>query len=111
MDGPETNYILHIGEGEGSDGGYDAMGIHNGRPFTTYDRDNDARSSNCALRDRGGWWYNNCFYAHLTGPPIRQTNYDQLLWSHDGGHTITYYPNAEMKVRPKICNTKTKTCE
>ena len=111
VDGPETNYILHIGEGEGSDGGNDAMGYHNGHPFTTYDRVNDARSSNCALRDSGGWWYNNCFHAHLTGPHIRQTNYDQLLWSHDGGNTFTYYPNAEMKVRPKKCNTKKKTCE
>ena len=41
VDGPETNYTLHIGQAQGSSGVYDSMAEHNGMQFTTTDRDND----------------------------------------------------------------------
>ena len=35
--------------------------VHNGMPFSTYDRDNDlCRFNNCASSAHGGWWYNSC---------------------------------------------------
>ena len=42
----------------------------NGQQFSTYDRDNDAWSDNCALTAHGstapgGWWYNSCFHINL----------------------------------------------
>ena len=39
----------------------------NGRPFTTYDRDNDMSwFGNCASMYDSGWWYNACYFACLT---------------------------------------------
>lgn len=37
-------------------------------PFTTYDRDNDASSDNCANIYKGGWWFNKCEFVYLNGP-------------------------------------------
>ncbi|XP_052235021.1 fibroleukin-like [Dreissena polymorpha] len=42
-------------------------GLHNGRPFSTFDRDNDRYSGCCACRYGGGWWFDDCFSAHLNG--------------------------------------------
>ncbi|XP_062609646.1 ryncolin-4-like [Saccostrea cucullata] len=40
-----------------------------GMYFTTYDRDNDRSSDyNCAIRFKGGWWFNRCYNAFLNGP-------------------------------------------
>lgn len=41
--------------------------IHNGRKFTTKDRDNDEKlTGNCEAAYRAGWWYSNCMYSCLT---------------------------------------------
>ena len=46
---------------------FDTLAYNNGRPFSTYDNDNDAKSSNCAIeRDGGGWWYGKCNFCELT---------------------------------------------
>lgn len=36
--------------------------------FSTFDVDNDKRYSNCAADFLGGWWFNACHTAYLTGP-------------------------------------------
>jgi len=54
------NYRLQV-SGYSGNAGYDAFGHQSGIMFTTYDRDNDQRSSvNCAVRDGGGFWYRHC---------------------------------------------------
>ena len=44
----------------------DSLAYHNGRSFTTKDRDNDS-SVNCADSRGGGWWYGGCAYSALNG--------------------------------------------
>ncbi|XP_062571324.1 ryncolin-4-like, partial [Saccostrea cucullata] len=47
-----------------------------GMYFTTYDRDNDRSSDyNCAIRFKGGWWFNRCYNAFLNGP-LSTTDWD-----------------------------------
>ncbi|XP_060658831.1 fibrinogen C domain-containing protein 1-like [Drosophila nasuta] len=36
--------------------------------FTTFDRDNDSASNNCADQYESGWWYKNCYYCNLNAP-------------------------------------------
>ena len=113
VDGPETNYTLHIGQAVGSPGTHspDAITRHirsepGGTPFTTKDRDNDERSSfNCATHvyHLGGWWWYDCGYAQLTRPHI-----SGVRW-HNGSSWIPV-SLVEMKVRPKSCHTTQESC-
>jgi len=58
-----SNYTLHV-SGYSGNTGYDAFSRHNGRMFSTFDRDNDRdSSSNCAVTFGGGWWYNSCHWC------------------------------------------------
>ena len=104
---PRTNYKLSIG-------GYQSWGIGtagdsmirghnlNGMQFSTYDRDNDRRSGNCASLNRGAWWYNNCHLSHLNGLYLEdQSNDDGITWYYfntttPSWRTLRY---SEMKLR------------
>ena len=100
VDGPETNYTLHIGQAQGPSDGRDSMASHNGMQFTTIDRDNDVWSSNCARNYGGsGWWYRACYHSLLTGSHSSR----RVSWQG------TYYPFTEMRLRPKSCKT-TEVC-
>jgi len=64
--GDAGDSLLYEGDfrGDGIFGNY----YHNGMKFTTYDQDNDpAIFENCASPRGGGWWYNMCYWACLTG--------------------------------------------
>ncbi|MGH0176036.1 UNVERIFIED_CONTAM: hypothetical protein FKN15_002515 [Acipenser sinensis] len=45
----------------------DSMSYHQGRPFSTYDKDNDIAVTNCALSYKGAFWYKNCHRVNLMG--------------------------------------------
>lgn len=45
----------------------DSMAYHNGRPFSTFDKDTDSAITNCALSYKGAFWYKNCHRVNLMG--------------------------------------------
>ena len=63
-------YKLYVsGFQAGNSGLSDRFSYHNGRQFSTIDRDNDSWGNHCAgSRGHGkgsGWWYNSCYYLRL----------------------------------------------
>lgn len=55
------------------------LSYHNGIPFSTYDRDISA-DGDCAMRFRGGWWYDGCYEVNINGEYLRPgTIYGQGL--------------------------------
>ena len=105
--GAATDYSLTIGEGQGVGHSHDSMAIHNSRPFSTSDNDNDAWSNNCAATYGGGWWYSACHHANLNGPYQYQTPGDlgsRLVWyDGPGGSGWHYFTTTQMKIRLKQC--------
>lgn len=71
--GEDQNYRLQIanpGNGNLRDSLVENEAIYRatGMQFSTFDVDNDYFSSNCAVDFLGGWWFNRCHSAYLTGP-------------------------------------------
>ena len=58
-----TDYRMNMSGYSGSAG--DAH--HNGQMFSTYNQDHDSSESNCAVLNRGAWWYKACHRANLNG--------------------------------------------
>ncbi|CAG07653.1 unnamed protein product, partial [Tetraodon nigroviridis] len=107
-------YKLRIGEYNGTAG--DSLSYHQGRPFSTKDRDNDIAVTNCALSYKGAWWYKNCHRANLNGKygesrHSQNVSFEPLSskmtlslrqginWYHWKGHEFSI-PFVEMKMRP-----------
>ena len=74
------NYRLQV-SGYSGNAGRDALSYHNGMMFTTYDRDNDQSSSNCAIILVGGFWYNYCAYCSVNGFFNKHRLYYYFYWS------------------------------
>ena len=107
VDGPETNYTLHIGQAQGPSDGYNSMAEHNGMQFSTTDRPRVATvpaSLEGVSYDGGsGWWFKDCHHSLLTGAMVAtvQGGYN---W-RTGHNTVIFYSFAEMKLHPKSCKT------
>lgn len=63
----------------------DAMEYHNGMPFSTPDKDNDASlATHCGQFYGSGWWYNHCQFVNINGrfnTGITWYNIDANEWS------------------------------
>ncbi|XP_037608763.1 tenascin isoform X4 [Sebastes umbrosus] len=94
---PRTRYKIYIGAYSGTAG--DSMTYHQGRPFSTYDNDNDIAVTNCALSYKGAFWYKNCHRVNLMGKYGDNSHSKGINWFHWKGHehSIEF---AEMKIRP-----------
>ncbi|PIK37123.1 fibrinogen-like protein [Apostichopus japonicus] len=101
----------------GSAGYY--LSNNKGKPFSTYDQDNDACDTfNCAEKHRSGWWHSNawcsnCYsdYCHnfqYSSSCHTVCTYENLNGDYNGGNgerifSYYYYCNpqtVEMKIRP-----------
>lgn len=79
----------------------DSLAPHRGMAFSTRDRDNDKYSSNCAMLNRGAWWYKNCHSSNLNGLYLPgQIDAKGMSW---WGWKKSYYSfkRSDMKIRPK----------
>ncbi|XP_059165792.1 ficolin-1-like [Physella acuta] len=56
-------YRLHVSGYTGNT--EDGLYYHNGMMFSSYDRDNDMYSGNCAAQLIGAWWFNDCANSYL----------------------------------------------
>ena len=101
-----TMYQLNVTEysGDATDSLINHIESHQGRKFTTKDRDNDLWSNNnCAIRYHGAWWYHSCHRANLNGQYLSGTHSSYA----DGVEWVTwkgfYYSLrfTEMKLRKK----------
>jgi len=88
-----------------------SMIYHRGMKFSTRDQDNDdALTSSCAAKRKGGWWYNACSNCNLNGIYYHTGNYtstysDGLEWYYWKGYWYSL-KFTEMKVRPFYVWTK-----
>ncbi|XP_048085157.1 tenascin isoform X1 [Alosa alosa] len=94
--GQGKTYTLRVSGYTGNAG--DSMTYHNGRVFSTRDRDlSDIRV--CAISYRGGWWYRNCHEANLNGLYGTIKNHQGVIWTTWKGKEYSI-PFVEMKMRP-----------
>ena len=81
------NYTLQVG-GFSGNASYDTLGLHhNGEKFSTFDRDNEKWSRNCAAYFGGGFWYRACGQCFVNGARGTDRFY---WWDRDlpGGHRL-----------------------
>ncbi|OCT82784.1 hypothetical protein XELAEV_18025318mg [Xenopus laevis] len=90
-------YKLRIGDFNGTSG--DSLTYHQGRPFSTKDKDNDVAVTNCASSYKGAWWYKNCHRTNLNGKYGESRHSQGINWFHWKGHEFSI-PFVEMKMRP-----------
>ncbi|XP_025102263.1 ficolin-1-like isoform X4 [Pomacea canaliculata] len=97
--GPETNYRLTVSGYSGTAG--DSMEFHNTQSFTTYDRDNEKTSDNCATMYHGAWWFKDCHKSHLNGlyKADGTLGGDGILWYHVH-NDVRSFTFSEMKLKP-----------
>uniref|UniRef100_A0A8C0HF08 Fibrinogen C-terminal domain-containing protein n=1 Tax=Chelonoidis abingdonii TaxID=106734 RepID=A0A8C0HF08_CHEAB len=102
---PESDsYRLRLGRYHGSAG--DSLAWHDGRPFSTLDRDHDAYSGSCAHYHKGGWWYNACAHCNLNGVWYKGGHYrgryqDGVYWAEFRGGAYSLR-KVVMMVRPVL---------
>ncbi|KAH9510338.1 Ryncolin-4 [Bulinus truncatus] len=92
------NYKLHYGTFV--TGNVDNMlSGHNGRQFSTPDRDNDISGHHCSKNYQSGWWYFDCHRANLNDIFNDKTFGHGVIWE-----TLTTdydsLDSVEMKIRP-----------
>ncbi|RUS91316.1 hypothetical protein EGW08_000930 [Elysia chlorotica] len=94
-------YAIQV-SGFGGTAGDSLTDPHNGAPFTTHDRDNDAWSSNCAVSYTGAWWYKACHSSNLNGQWAVGDNKGPRWNSFTGVNPVTF---SEMKIRKVVGQT------
>ncbi|GFO37218.1 ficolin-1 [Plakobranchus ocellatus] len=95
IDDEDNSYAIQLGDYDGTAG--DSMDRHRGRPFSTFNRDNDAHSGgNCANTHLGAWWYNKCHASNLNGKWMAINDKGPRWGKFSGSNPVSY---SEMKIR------------
>jgi len=96
-----TKYKLSLGTYSGTAG--DSLSGHRGQSFTAKDQDNDNHKSvNCAVHNKGAWWYESCYASNLNGlyhHGQHSLGAGGVSWYSWKGHNYSA-KRAEMKIRP-----------
>ncbi|NXM00486.1 TENA protein, partial [Tyrannus savana] len=93
----KSRYRLRVDGYSGTAG--DSMTYHNGRSFSTFDKDHDSAITNCALSYKGAFWYKNCHRERMCDPHPPSSPCQGVNWFHWKGHEYSIQ-FAEMKLRP-----------
>ncbi|KAM4524852.1 microfibril-associated glycoprotein 4-like isoform 1-T4 [Odontesthes bonariensis] len=67
VDAECDGYVLQVTGFSKEGGAGDGLLRHNGMKFSTFDKDQDIWSGNCAKSFLGGWWYDQCHSANPNG--------------------------------------------
>ncbi|XP_023171852.2 fibrinogen alpha chain isoform X2 [Drosophila hydei] len=98
-------------EGNAGDSLNDPWYGSNNSPFSTYNKDNDRSSLNCASMLKGGWWWKSCgrglngLYLH---DPQDLTARQGIVWFRWRGWDYTL-KKATMMIRPRMPQPQTIT--
>ncbi|XP_071773005.1 microfibril-associated glycoprotein 4-like [Centroberyx gerrardi] len=65
--GPEQEGYTLSFSGFKDGGAGNSMSEHNGKKFSTFDKDQDTHASHCAKTYLGGWWYGECHSVNPNG--------------------------------------------
>ncbi|KAJ8311608.1 hypothetical protein KUTeg_010963 [Tegillarca granosa] len=95
-----SGYVLNVGGYKGTAG--DSLKYHNGRKFTTKDKDNDNyKSGNCVVIHKGAWWHNSCYHSNLNGIYMNLvTNDKSMNWYYFHNNHMSL-KISEMKIKRK----------
>ncbi|KAL5006312.1 hypothetical protein ScPMuIL_015118 [Solemya velum] len=86
----DSKYLLTVSGFSGDAG--DGLEYNNKHPFSTQDRDHDVYSDiNCAVREKGAWWYVSCSFSNLNGVYHHHGEHitsalDGVFWRHWRGY-------------------------
>ncbi|XP_072179306.1 microfibril-associated glycoprotein 4-like [Diadema setosum] len=97
-----SNYTLTVQRYESGSSAGDGLSPHSGMPFSTFDRDHDRWSGNCALEYTGAWWYTSCHTANLNGKYLHGATGEYakgVVWNPWKGYSYSL-KFAEIKIRP-----------
>uniref|UniRef100_A0A8C5DF26 Fibrinogen C-terminal domain-containing protein n=1 Tax=Gouania willdenowi TaxID=441366 RepID=A0A8C5DF26_GOUWI len=97
VDSEERHYTLTVSGYSGTAG--DSMRYHNGRPFSTRDKDPASLGIHCARAYMGGWWYKNCYKTNLNGLYGVNRDNQGVVWIDWKGKDASI-AFTEMKFRP-----------
>ena len=96
-----SGYTLNV-SGYSGDAG-ECLSAHNGKKFSTFDKDQDVDVSNCASAYKGAWWYGACHCSNLNGGYLGGTHEsyaDGVNWSTWKGYKYSL-KTVVMKIRRK----------
>ncbi|XP_059180194.1 microfibril-associated glycoprotein 4-like [Centropristis striata] len=95
-------YVLNV-SGFIDGGAGDSLKHHNGKKFSTLDKDQDIWPNHCARTFLGAFWYGNCLHANPNG--VYRWGADNAVhavgveWKHWKGHDYSL-KTISMKIRP-----------